>query len=139
AARVGDAARVLEVARAQGGGVRVPRETPAALPRRLLAPPGARPVLARYAGCALPMPPDPVARAPRLPAPGSLFASDRRRPAASAGSGQMPSWRQAGRVHVVTSPSSSHSPRTLASEASTKARCTGLLLEASATTAAGIP
>src|SRR5262249_34646786 len=35
--------------------------------------PGARPVLARCAGCALPMPPDPVARARRLPAPGSLY------------------------------------------------------------------
>src|SRR5262245_29418359 len=39
---------------------------------RIWFPPGARPVLARYARCALPMPPDPVARACRLAAPGSF-------------------------------------------------------------------
>src|SRR5262249_34447333 len=37
--------------------------------------PGARAVLARCAGCALPMPPDPVARAWRLTAPGSFQAT----------------------------------------------------------------
>src|SRR5262249_47564547 len=38
----------------------------------VIGTPGVRPVLARFAGCALPIPPDPVARAWRLSAPGSL-------------------------------------------------------------------